>query len=363
MHYFTSHRPPRTRRYFLHFDTPVNPLCWIRGHRPIGRVHDFKSAGTLTKVVCRVCDREYPVDLSASLSHLTPAEQRERAKDIETHRAANARRDPIGFGRGQAESVRDGWRGRRVELALELVRNPHGGPAFRFHLGNAHSETPIDGHISTGRHAAFWSIGGIGGRTAALLGRGHKRDLALRLDNEGGWRLWWKGWYDDDGGYDAHHRCDKWRTPRLWPWSAGRNKYRSWMCLRDGTLDLNPATAFWGGPRRQVEELAAADIMVHIGQYPGDSHLVTAKLQRVTWAREHGPAWARRTQKVDLTVAWEGRIPFRNDSWKGNDVLASGITFLSPPHPDWPTAAAELIRESMRASRERHGFVPPAVVP
>lgn len=254
---------------------------------------------------------------------------------------------------------------RRVDAGLEIARRRKvDSVGFRFHLGNAGSETPLDAHIDLGLVAFYWEFDAPGlGRLCERIGRGHKRDLSLRIHHGS---LWWQVWYDDDGGYDAHHRCDEWRQPKVWPWSRGRRKYRGWMCLRHGNVDLNPVDAFYGPKKWLKDETfpgAVARALVRVGDFPGDEYEVDFTLERRTVRREHGPAWAQRIKRVDYEADAECRpgIPVRNHDWKGDEILGWGVRVSEDSVLDgsWVREAVAGTIEQVRRDRAHYDYRPP----
>lgn len=255
---------------------------------------------------------------------------------------------------------------RRIEGQLEIARQSKPDSCgVKLHLGDRGSETPVDGMLDLGWVAFYWGVNAPGlGRLCERIGAGHKRDVSLRIF---GGSLWWKVWYDDDNGMDAHHRCDSWRQPKLWPWSLGRRKHRGWMCLRDGNIDLNPVDAFWG---RQLwlrdesfpEETTRA--LVPVGEFEGDEYQVDFTLERRTVRRQHGPRWVQRIARVDYTAKAECRpgIPIRNHEWKGDEILGWHVD-IPHEHVDRGTWLGEAVLRTIdlvRRNRLRYGYRPPA---
>lgn len=253
---------------------------------------------------------------------------------------------------------------RRIEGKLEVAFRPKiSSLGLRLHLGDRGSETPLDGMLDLGRVAIFWGIGAPGlGRLCERVGRGHKRDLSLRVY---GGSLWWRIWYDDDGGMDPYHRCDSWRRPKIWPWSAGRKKHRGWMCLRDGNIELNPVSAFWGSPKWLRDETFAerkVRALVPVGDFDGDEYEVDFTLERREVRRQHGPAWARRVKRVDYSAAADcgPGIPVRNHTWKGDEILGWGVRVPAESVADetWVRHAVAGTLDLVRRDRKRYGYVP-----
>lgn len=252
---------------------------------------------------------------------------------------------------------------RRIEGHVEIATPATSDSAgFRLHLGDRGSETPVDVMLDLNRVKVFAGINFPGlGAFCEWAGRGHKRDLLLRV---AGGHLWWKLWFDDDGGHDRHHNCDSWRQPRVWPWSRGRRKHRGWMCLRDGNIALNPASALWGTPKFQREKVESRTALVAPRQFDGDEYPVEVALERYEVRREHGPRWARRVLRSGFTAEWDtrglcGGIPIRNHDWKGDEILAG--THGGDVDPDrWVADVVDQLVTSVRRDRERYGYRPPA---
>lgn len=376
MHLFTAHRP-HTRRYFANFDLPLNPICWAFGHRARGEVKEYRfNIPPSLFLRCRWCDARYTNPDATYLQAREGGWTKEKAEAHEAQRLEVFARDPRGVER--SASGRVGYPHNRLELSAELVDRRHlvrdrgltklllDNLGFKLHLGDRGSETPIDGHVDLGLVAAYWSIGGVGGRLAEALGRGQKRNLALHLH---GGSLWWELWHDDEGGNaDNVHRCDGWRQPKVWPWSAGRRKHRGWMCLRKGNIELNPLDALWGRPRPTRTPSEPRDAFVQPEQFPGDSYLVRFTLEHNLWAREHGPSWVRRRTTETWSVEWDARpagIPVRNHDWKGDEILAGAFPLGEGVYPgdvgEWLPWAAEHLLATVRRDRERYGYLPPKV--
>lgn len=231
---------------------------------------------------------------------------------------------------------------------------------FKLHIGNRGSETPIDWNLQ------LWFISFYGAFSAGWLrsfaewiGHGHKRDISLRLH---GGQLWWKLWWDDDGGHDRTiHHCNKWAQPKLYPWRWGRKKYRSWMCLRNGRIDLNPLDAIWGSRFFDYVTVEEDILLIEINDFPGDEYMVEFKLQEVWRQRRHGPKlWVARRTFEGHTAEWSAPgagIPVQNHSWKGDGILASGVKVKS--RDTWRMDADIALSEFIRKERERNGYHPP----
>lgn len=253
------------------------------------------------------------------------------------------------------------WKSEIIGGALEVVygRRARHHVGFRLHIGNKGSETPFDWDLG------LWFIAFFGSFQADWLrsfcqwvGRGHKRDISLSIH---GGQMWWKLWYDDDMGYDNHHRCDKRRTPWWWPFKNER--YRSWMCLREGNIPLNLLDTMWGLKFFHYEEIDRREDLFGVYQFEDDVYDLIFILRRVRRYREKGPFWARRVKDMGYEVEWEmadrhsGGIPVRNHEWKGDGVYASAVKIDDTK--EWLGQAHKKLQEWVIQQRERYNYQPP----
>lgn len=230
---------------------------------------------------------------------------------------------------------------------------------FKLHFGDRGSETPFHFNLYLWWISFYFSMNTTNmGRIFEWIGRGHKRDISLTVHNG---QLWWKLWFDDDMGYDRHHECDKWRMPWWWPFR--NRKYRSWMCLRDGNIDLNPLNVWWGHPKFSYETIDELEEDVFgVYQFEGDVYDVTFKLEKGTQQREHGPRFARRPKHAGYYAHWECKegIPFRNHEWKGDCSYGSAVKIDGPVDTrEWVGEAHRKLQEDIIEDRERCGYNPP----
>lgn len=244
----------------------------------------------------------------------------------------------------------------RAKLSLEICWRKKVSPGFKLHFGNEGSETPVDVMFSIYWLAFFWSADWPGlGEFCAWFGRGHKRNLSLKFHDN---KMWWELWYDDDMGHDNWHQCDLRRTP-VYPWRWGRAKYRSWMCLRQGNLDLNPLDAFWGFRGYHYEDLEDAAANLHVNQFPHDSYLVRFTLQKRTRFRAHGPWWARRVSDEGYVANWGADpygIPYRNNSWKGDEIMGSSERIHD--EEGWVDQALYSLKNRIISDRRKYNYHP-----
>lgn len=232
--------------------------------------------------------------------------------------------------------------------------------SFKLHFGNRGSETPFDGYFCIPFLQLYWGMDFNGlGRICEIIGFGKKRDLSLSIH---GGHLWWNLWFDNDMGYDRYHECDGWRTIWWWPFSWYRKKYRSWACLRDGNIELNPWSAIWGIRFYSYEDLETATRWVRVDQFPTDEYSVDFTLQRMTQARRHGPWPFNRKTDRGLIVKWfcNPGIPTRNHDWKGDNILGSSFRLDPEREPEpWDDVAVDTLIDWVKKQRIRRNYHPP----
>lgn len=250
---------------------------------------------------------------------------------------------------------------RQFKAHLE-ISTTHTGPGFRLHFGNRSSETPIDWHVCLYWINFYGSFDWPGlGKFCQWLGHGHKRDISLHLYHM---TIWWKLWYDNDMGYDNYHNHDKWKQPALPPWRWGRKKYRSWICLRDGNIEVNPVSALWGHRFFKFTDIESFTTTIGVNEFPGDMQEVTFTLQSAVRQRDYGPAWARRPAWAGYSVAWkcdEG-IPTQNHDWKGDCVYGSSVPAKDPIDMEhWKNDAIIELVNWIKKDRKRNRYQPPIV--
>jgi hypothetical protein len=246
----------------------------------------------------------------------------------------------------------------QIHQQLEVVWLKKVSPGFSFHIGDRGSETPVDVMVSFYWLAFFWGLNFPRlGDICAKLGQGHKRNISLKAHSG---QLWWELWHDDDGGYDRHHRdiCDQRRKPKIWPWSRYRDKYRSWMCLREGNIELNPLNVLWGARYFHREVLEEKMLWVYIDQFPGDRYDVRFRLEKIMQHREHGPKWVRHKTDRGYAADWfhNPGIPTQNHDWKGDNTLGSGVNIENVEN--WESEAVQNLITWVKRERERRNYRP-----
>lgn len=248
---------------------------------------------------------------------------------------------------------------KEVEVHLEVLWKKKVSPGFRIHFGNKSSETPFDWTVSVYWLALYGSLVMPGlGDFCEWVGRGHKRDISLRFHHG---KMWWNLWYDNDRGYDDWHKHDLWKHPTIWPWSRGRKKYRSWMCLRSGNIDLNPIDALWGTRKFISKKLEEDTLLIEVNAFVGDEYMVNFIVNQVALGREYGPKWARKETLDGYSASWyvKDGIPIQNHDWKGDNVYASA--FQIPDPIDWRLDADQTLVAHIIETRFKNHYQLPTV--
>lgn len=240
-----------------------------------------------------------------------------------------------------------------TEFHWEIVWLKKVSPGFRIHFGNRDSETPFHWDVSFYWLAFFFSMNTPNmGKFFERICGGHTRDLALRIHSGA---IWWNVWYDDDGGYDNHHQHELHKAPKFWPFR--NDKYRPWICLREGNIDLNPLDVWWGHPFYNYETLEEDVLLIELNQFPGDEYMVKFKVQHVTRARRNGPRFARRVADYGYVADWS--IPYGDD---GIPTKAPGRGRINgsavriPDPVDWRMDADNALKAWVLDQRKKKGF-------
>jgi hypothetical protein len=226
------------------------------------------------------------------------------------------------------------------------------GPGFRIHLGDRGSETPFHWDILLGFFGVFFSMNTPKmGELFERVGRGHKRDISVRYHDG---KIWWNLWYNDDQGYDNYHQDHRWEIPKFWPFR--NRKFRSWACLRNGCIDINPLNVWWGERYYEYKTLDEDVLLIEINQFRGDEYMVEFKVQEQLRGRRNGPKWARRKTHEGYTAEWwcKDGIPIRNEAWKGDNVYASAVSIPDPN--DWRMDADDNLKAWVVDQREKYGY-------
>jgi hypothetical protein len=194
-----------------------------------------------------------------------------------------------------------------------------------FKVGNASSENALDCSVRLGRLGALYLSFGNHGRGVQrrLNSRTYESRVVEVTVHDGS--LWWKVWAPQDS------------------WAKGTPR---WM---DGSTVINPLDR-WLGPVRASYEDVGPKRPGRVLMPEGDVHEVTLQLQRQRVGRKH-------SRPVESWVVdWEGRIPFRNDSWKGDEILGSStkVSAAAVDHNRWAQEACAQIAAHVARDRARY---------
>lgn len=213
-----------------------------------------------------------------------------------------------------------------------IIGRSFGGAGVTLKIGNAGSENvlaaslrlnPIGAlYLHTERHGTWLQ------RRLNPVGY-HSRVFELSIHDG---TLWWKVWAKRDESTRG--------TPR-------------W---RDGSTVINPLDRILG-PVRHAFEKIGMPVTGTVRMPEGDTHEVVLQLEKVQTGR-------RRGRKVESwSVDWECRkgIAFRNDSWKGDNVLGSSVvvTRAAMDRGMWPEEACAQIAAAVSRDRSRYGWRAP----
>lgn len=244
------------------------------------------------------------------------------------------------------------WDGGRFPISarLEMAWRKKTAPAAYIKLGTTYSENPLQLHVSLW-FVAFWlsiSLAGLNGLIMKLT-TGHKRKIGVTFHDG---MMWWNLWYDNDAGWDTHHKCKYKSRPG--------KRYRGWACLRDGNLYLNPINNLWGMKYYSYKDVDHYTRLVRFTDVPNDEYLVDFKLQEMWRGRRRGPKWATDRTFEGFIVDWncEKGIPTENNSYKGDCVYGSSLPIDPPPFGGpWIVQAETKLIEWIAIQRERYGYL------
>lgn len=239
-----------------------------------------------------------------------------------------------------------------VHFHWEIVWLRKVSPGFRLHFGDRGSETPFHWDVSFYWLAFFFSMNTprMGAFFSKICG-GHKRDISIRAHSG---QMWWNIWYDDDMGYDHHHNHDLHKAPKFWPFR--KDKYRPWICLRHGNIQLNPLSLWWGVRYYDYKPLDEDLLLMEFNQFFGDEYMVKFEVQQVSQARRYGPRFARRVKECGYIAEWtvEEGIPTRAPG-RGR-VYGSSVSIPNPL--DWRMDADDALRAWVIDHHKKDNFKP-----
>lgn len=213
-----------------------------------------------------------------------------------------------------------------------VIGRSFSGAGISFKVGNAGSEHVLDASIRINPIGALYlHTEKHGTWLQRRLNPVGYQSRVIELSVHDG-TLWWKLWAKRD------------------EWTHGTPRWQ------DGSTTVNLLDR-WLGPVRNEFEKVGPTVAGIVRMPEGDTHEVVLQLEKVRTGR-------RRGRKVESwSVDWESRegIPFRNNSWKGDNVLGSSVTVTSAAMERgmWPEEACAQIAASVARDRSRYGWRAP----
>lgn len=206
------------------------------------------------------------------------------------------------------------------------------GASVGVKVGNPGSENVLAAHLRISPLVALYLHADDHGRwiQRRLNPRGYDSRV-IELDIGMG-RLSWKLWAKRD------------------EWSKGTPRWQ------DGSTVINLLDRFLGPVRHAFEKIGSPTTGT-VRMPEGDTHEVTLQLEKVRTGRKRG-------RKVESwSVDWRSGpgIPFRNHSWKGDEVFASSVTVTDAAMDRgmWPEEACAQIAAAISRDRSRYGWRAP----
>lgn len=144
---------------------------------------------------------------------------------------------------------------------------------------------------------------------------------------------------------------------RLWwqVWAKGGEHSASTPRWRDGSVVIDPRDWLLG-PVRYDYEKTGEPVQAVVRMPEGDDHEVTLQLERVRAGRRRGAG------KLSWCADWSSAkgIPFRHDSWKGNEVTASSVAVsdAAVEQGRWVPEACAAIVVRVSEMRTRYRWIP-----
>lgn len=226
------------------------------------------------------------------------------------------------------------WNGKRAEGHIEtIVKRPEARFAATFHVGNAGSETPFDGHLILFGSGIYWGVS-AGRRLAQRITTSaeHKydgRDLSISV-------------------FEGRLHVNAWVPRDRWK----RGEFARW---RNGSIPTNPVEWFFGPKRYSYEDIEKVDVELELpeGRYPA-----TLTLQECTLRRTKGRV-LNRELTVDVDV--KGGVPTEAESWKGGSTYGYGVKVND--RRAWARSGKQAAEGWVLNQRARRGFNPERDIP
>lgn len=310
------------RGFWVHDIPRIVLLCRLFGHRPV--VDGTKGVGTLEPrrwVACNRCGTR-----TDPQGRLDPAVSDIGDRYVGTH---DGQKNPHYF-----------------------LQNPGPWPASM--TGTVGGQLVIGGRISSSVGIGI-KVGNPGSEQvlAANLCLGPLGALYLHTENHGRWlqrRL-------NPTGYNSRVIEARINNGRLW-WQlwARRDESRAtdprWM---QGSFPIDPRRALLG-KRTLLQEPHGEPIDGRVCMPDGTVHDVRLRLEKWTSGRQRG----RKTERWVVEWSSKAGIPFRNDSWKGDEVFASSVDVSSTAveNGQWVQLACARIAADCARDRVRYNYQP-----
>lgn len=315
------------QRHFWSWTGPVDPRCWLLGHKPRLRWNGGSSYVECGRCPARPFDIQGMQAVRVRLGNLRPGH--------DNFATARSMKPPTPEEEAfiiREISGRGAWSQNQQEFKVEIPirRKPTAEFSLRFHVGSRGSETPWDGHLTVGGTGIYWGLG-MGGHLAHRITGGRGRDVGLALHDR---QVWWKLWADPD--------------------SSSRDQPKWW----EGNFTVDPTEWIWGRRRYTYDDVGAPVTLDLFETAEGTVHYdVVLQLQR-GWR-----GWVKRPRprgRDRWLVTWDSKtgLPFRHHEWKGDEVYGSSVelTDAEARSKDWTRYAAEKLRADMTADRLRYGW-------
>lgn len=199
---------------------------------------------------------------------------------------------------------------------------------FHLGLGGTYSETPVDLAFFLPGLSIYLTTTMFGKICEKLTGDYYKpsREISLQLKGK-------------TLNIDLWSKKHEWHSEDPW-WVKGL------------TFNLSPIDKIYGNKRyyyyHLIKSKSKSFVKLPEKDYPVD---LTLKVQ--VFKRPRGKAI-----KTSYIVEWEGAIPFRNHSWKGDEVLGSAVEVTRDSLEDfhWINEATANIAARIQKDRTRYGY-------
>jgi len=241
---------------------------------------------------------------------------------------------------GERESIAD-WH------IATILRKPTLEFAIRFHVGNAGSETPFDGHLKLFGSAVYWGIS---------MGRELAQKITETPEQKYGGRdisIW-------NSREDDHLYVTLWRDSNssgLREKGKNGKRKRDW---RNRSYRLNPMEWIYGPYRYSYKDMAKVETEIEM---PEGSYPVTLTLREVSHGRSKSKQQSI-SYCVDINA--DKGIPTHYDSsggWKGDRSYGFGVDYPSGLSlVNWADNAKNLVKARVYKDRGRTGFTEPQEV-